>query len=277
MHVISPTIEAALLRQGQTLFRSIARAPVPWCDVAVRGRMALVAEEAVRHLVGQWNGVDGEARRAVPECVRPLLERKVRECEGLKKGVEIAVLKYHAKRLEKDGGIMSDKANKMAYANDVYLWIALAIFRSWFSTELCEGRGRNAADGGFGLYTLVHEGRYLEKEDLTQWSKTGFSISVRGLGVLAREVGDIKKDVALLVKPLLENKSNLDTGKFPLQYLTCVGVGKAEILRMLPNGPRVEAAEPMYVGYEDEEEAMESEDTPGPFYADEDEEEIDDD
>jgi hypothetical protein len=49
VHAVSRTIDAALLGQGQLLFRSIASHPAAWVNLALRVRSAIVFHEAVVH------------------------------------------------------------------------------------------------------------------------------------------------------------------------------------------------------------------------------------
>jgi hypothetical protein len=53
VHAVSRTIDAALLVQGQILFRSIASNPAAWVDLAVRVQSANIFQEAIIHLTGQ--------------------------------------------------------------------------------------------------------------------------------------------------------------------------------------------------------------------------------
>jgi hypothetical protein len=49
VHAVLRTIDAALLEQGQLLFRSIASNPTAWVDLAVRVQSTSIFQEAVVH------------------------------------------------------------------------------------------------------------------------------------------------------------------------------------------------------------------------------------
>lgn len=52
---IKGPIERALMKQNQNLYRSIASDPISWAKLAYRVKLNSVMQEAVVHLVGQWN------------------------------------------------------------------------------------------------------------------------------------------------------------------------------------------------------------------------------
>jgi len=55
--IISESVDIALLRQGQVLFRSIAANAIAWSDLSFRVRSPSIFKEALIHLVGHYPGV----------------------------------------------------------------------------------------------------------------------------------------------------------------------------------------------------------------------------
>jgi hypothetical protein len=89
---IRQSVDIALVRQGQVLYRSIAANPVEWGNLAVRIQSPSVCQDAVIHLVGKWNQISGEDGAILNGNLRELCKRKYEELEVRKKAIEMSAL-----------------------------------------------------------------------------------------------------------------------------------------------------------------------------------------
>ncbi|KAF2431326.1 hypothetical protein EJ08DRAFT_632188 [Tothia fuscella] len=233
VHAVSRTIDAALLGQGQILFRSIASNPTAWVDLAVRVQSASVFQEAVVHLTGQWNTLGDDVKGSLDGKVRELCAAKAHELDERKKMVECRILKFYPHHMGREVGAPPGNVSRMSYGNDIMDWIALGVFRHWFSSALALDRNRRAEDGGYWLYSRLAEGQnaYLTKQELQSFHER-FPMTTRGENVLERHVNQLKEDVRPLVAELMKNESQLDCERFAVQYLTCVKVEKTKAMEM---------------------------------------------
>jgi hypothetical protein len=227
---IARTIETALLSQGITLHRSIAGSPTAWASLAFRVRSELVFKEAIVHIVGRWNeaGEDAKANLAAP--IRDLCEHKHEELTQLKNKIESAIIRYYPPQMKRDPQETSSTFNRQSYANDIMGWMAITLFKHWFSSALVNDRGRHGTDGGFWLYTAIGQGghAYLNETEILAFHAK-FPMSSKGSAVFRDHLLDIKDDVRKIVAPLLENHSQLEPAEQGIKYLTCTLVKKEEL------------------------------------------------
>jgi hypothetical protein len=233
VHSVSHTINAALLGQGQILFRSIASIPSAWVSLALRVRSVSVLIEAIVHLTGQWNKITTEMKEGLDPKVRELCQNKHDKLDEDKKKIECQVLKYYPPVLTREIGAPPNKISRMSYSNDIMQWMTLSLFRHWFASALALDRHRHAKDGGFWLYSKLAAGglEYLAKSELKSYHEK-FPMSTRGEHVLEEHVEKLKEDIKALVKPLMKNESQLDCERFPVDYTTCVKVSRDEVSGM---------------------------------------------
>jgi hypothetical protein len=248
IHSVSNTINAALLGQGQVLFRSIAARPAAWVDLAVRARSATVFVEAIIHLVGKWNGLEASTKLMLDKQVRELCQKKHDELDEYKRWIECQILKFYPAHLGREIGAPPKVISRMSYSNDIMDWMALSVFRHWFASALALNRHRLAPDGGFWLYSQLASagGAYLSKQELRSFHQK-FPMSTRGENVLEEHVNGLKDEIKSIVAGLMRNESLLDTDRFPVEHLTCVKVEKAVAARIWEGRrrERLEWTEPM--------------------------------
>jgi hypothetical protein len=184
-------------------------------------------------VIGQWNQFDGITKDSLDPCARALCEAKVVELDHLKTMVECRILKFYPARMGREVGAPPRSISRMSYSNDIMDWMALGVFRHWFSSALALRRNRFAPDGGFWLYKKLAEGgnTYLSRQELRSFHER-FPMSTRGEHVLKEHVDTLKAGIRPLVTELMHNESQLDCERFPVNYLTCVKIEKDKVQKM---------------------------------------------
>ncbi|QDS69590.1 hypothetical protein FKW77_008416 [Venturia effusa] len=233
VHSVSHTINAALLGQGQILFRSIASIPSAWVSLALRVRSVSVLIESIVHLTGQWNKMTDNMKGNLDPKVRELCQKKHEELQQFKKTIECKVLKFYPLCIQREVGAPPSQISRMSYSNDIMQWMTLCLFRHWFATCLALDRHRHSEDGGYWLYSRLAKGgpAYLGKTELKSYHEK-FPMSTRGENVLEGHMEELKKLIVPLVKPLMKNESQLDCERFPVDYTTCIKVTRDDCMDM---------------------------------------------
>jgi len=139
-----------------------------------------------------------------------------------RKKIEQKVVKFYPAQLVRSEADGRRAISRASYSNDVVVWMALDLFRHWFSSALLEKLNHVAPDGGYWMYNTMARGieTYLGQEDLHQFHER-FPMSTKGQTVMRSHLGDIKRAVGGIVGPLLKNESQLDLEKHEVKYLTC--------------------------------------------------------
>lgn len=224
--IVSESVDIALLRQGQVLFRSIAANAIAWSDLSFRVRSPSIFKEALIHLVGQWSRLSQEDRDAINPEVFKICQRKHEELNLMKQAVEIRILGHYPAVVQRQA---SSNPGRMSYSNDIYMWMVIALFRHWFSQSICEQRNFLCKDGGATLYRQIGEGgyTYLDRKTLEGFH-TYFPMSGKGVSVLENHLSVYKQELKPFVSELLTHHSQLDIIKEPVPYLTCCVVKKSD-------------------------------------------------
>lgn len=226
---IRQSVDIALLRQGQILFRSIAASPIEWGNLAIRIHSPPIFRDAVIHLVGKWNQFTEEDRRRLTGNLRELCEKKHKELQTRKKAIEIGILGHYPQSLYRRAG--KDNISRTAYSNDIYWWMAISIYRQWFCQAVSEGRNRVAPDGGAAFYRSIGKAgsAYLDTQDYANFHNL-FQMSTKGRTILYDKLRLLKFEVRKYVSSLLVNRSQLDIeAEGELQHLTCCEVTWADM------------------------------------------------
>lgn len=224
--IISESVDIALLRQGQVLFRSIAANAIAWADLAFRVRSPTIFKEALIHLIGQWNRLSQADRDTLNPEVLKICQRKHDDLNIVKQAIEIRILGHYP-------GVVQRQAvanpGRMSYSNDIYMWMVLSLFRHWFSQSVCEQRNFLCKDGGATLYRQIGEGgySYLDRKTLEGFHAY-FPMSGKGMSVLENHLSVYKQELKPFVYALLKHHSQLDVTKEPVPYLTCCVVEKSD-------------------------------------------------
>lgn len=224
--IISESVDIALLRQGQVLFRSIAANAIAWSDLSFRVRSPSIFKEALIHLVGQWNRLSQTDRDTINPEVFKICQRKHDELNIMKQAIEIRILGHYPGVVQRQA---LSNPGRMSYSNDIYMWMVLSLFRHWFSQSICEQRNFLCKDGGATLYRQIGEGgyAYLDRKILEGFH-TYFPMSGKGMSVLENHLSVYKQELKPFVSELLTHRSQLDIIKEPVPYLTCCVIEKSD-------------------------------------------------
>lgn len=226
---IRQSVDIALLRQGQILFRSIAASPIEWGNLAIRIHSPSIFRGAVIHLVGKWNQFTEEDRKRLTGNLREVCEKKHRELQARKKAIEIRILGHYPRSLYRRAG--KDNVSRVAYSNDIYWWMAISIYRQWFCQAVSEGRNCVDPDGGAAFYRAIEKAgsAYLDAQDYANFHNL-FQMSTKGRTILYDKLRLLKFEVKKYVSSLLVNRSQLDIeAEGELQHLTCCEVTRADM------------------------------------------------
>lgn len=79
---------------------------------------------------------------------------------------------------------------------------------------------------GFEFFRLIAKAgeAYLDRNQLRQFHEY-FPMSLKGESVVENRISELKQDGQGMVRVVLENRSYLDTERFPAGHLTCTWVG----------------------------------------------------
>lgn len=156
MHIITKEVESALMTQGQALYRAIAVKPLTWIDLGYRLRSGIIFKEALIHLTGRYNHFDKVKPTAtdleynpgarslldiLPASVKDILEEKRQKVVDTCKAIEKAMVSFYPPNLAREevtGRADRDNIGRQSYANDIFCWMALAVFRHWLGQSLVE-------------------------------------------------------------------------------------------------------------------------------------------
>lgn len=220
----SKALEAALLRFDQIIFHSIVNNPAIWASLGRRMHSAVIYQEAIIHLVGTWRSLNVTTIDSLEPCTRDLCQKKHQELVLKKKTIECRILSYYPGSLHcgADGNLSC-----ASYANDIYMWMAIAFFRQWFSHSIVERRNYVATDGGAGFYRRIGAMEsYLTARDQAYFNLT-FPMSTKGRDVFEAKVRELKTEVRQFVVELLVNNSKYTFVELP--YLTCCQVDEEDM------------------------------------------------
>lgn len=227
--MITKPIESTLLSTGQTVHNSICLGPAAWLDFACRIKSKVIFREAVIHAVGQYNtpAMQTAMRSALEKTVVEVIEKKATVLmEAVKKSF-MKVLSYYPQQLQRGrrvGLADVDNFGRNSYANDIYSWMALTVFRHYIMQHVADDQTHRADDMGHALVRAIGEGgdAYLDKQAVIQFHHL-FPMSARGSAVVENKLNDIKEEVKKFVVAIVQNNSQLyDVGK--LKFFTCAHV-----------------------------------------------------
>lgn len=204
-------MENALIAEGQSLWEAVAQSPHSWIGMACRLQSRVIYKNCFIHLVGRYQvfrRVLANTDLALPkattviESLPPRVKDKVvakyngffaERCAY----VESTIMTYYPPALRRTA-----EAGRKDYANDIFLHMALSLFRHWFGLQVIERRNHiSSNDGGWAFYQELLTGgeAYLRREDLREWHEM-FPMSGKGTMVLQNHLNDIKEEVRKLVK-----------------------------------------------------------------------------
>jgi hypothetical protein len=231
--LISKPIEVALFKHGQDLFRAIQGVPHAWIEMAHRIRSELIFKECIIHLAGDWKNLKNrsnivERLRDVPS-VRVLVEKYHRALLEKAKSLELSILSHYPQAMRLPSEDLPIK--RESYAKDILVWMALTFFRHWVSQRLITGKGRDASDCGYDLFSSLGAGgdTYMDKSVINQFH-TRFPMTKKAMNVLENHLFEIKECMKGVVNDskVLRSQCQLDVHRFPVKYLTCTEFAREE-------------------------------------------------
>lgn len=224
---ISESVDIALLRHGQVLFRSVAGNPIAWSDLACRVRSPSIFKECLIHLVGNWQGLDDKQRALIKPEVREICEMKHQQQKVIKMAIEVRALGHYPASVQRS---VEQSVGRMTYQNNIYMWMGISLFRHWFSQSIVEQRNLMSEDGGALFYRQIAAGgqAYLDRQALEGFHQY-FPMSAKGAAVFTNHLTKYKDEVRHFVASLVVNRAQLDTEKHPLPYLTCLEVERDDM------------------------------------------------
>ncbi|KAL9118902.1 MAG: hypothetical protein Q9187_004541 [Circinaria calcarea] len=239
--VVRESIDIALLRQGQVLFKSIATNPVAWINLSFRIQSPTIFKDALIHLVGQWMMLSDEKKELLSVDLLPIVERKFNEFQMVKQAREIRIVSHYPDSVQKDAG---SNPGRNDYANDVYSWMGIALARHYVATQVTEKANKDAKDGGWAFYVRLSRGG---ETYLNQTQRANFHefcpMSKKGQTVFDNHLNVIKEDIQKLVAPLLVNNTQLEIreGDRTIKHLLSLDVDKEDYPWATEGGIGVEA------------------------------------
>lgn len=135
---------------GQELHRAIAVSPLEWIDLAYRLSSAVIFKEALIHVVGRYQNfshkradADAEGARnlidTLREPIRDVVESKARQLQLMCQEAEQKIMTFYPPQLQRQavtGRADRDDIGRQSYSTDIFHWMALSLFRHWFSQAI---------------------------------------------------------------------------------------------------------------------------------------------
>ncbi|KAH7115839.1 hypothetical protein B0J11DRAFT_112070 [Dendryphion nanum] len=232
---ISKAIDVALVKHGQQLFRSIQSAPCAWARLGHRIKSELIFKEAIVHLAGDWRNFQGN-------------REVLRNLKNISPEIEAICEKHHhhlitkGKKLELElaslypGGMAKPSLDlpikREEYSRDILVWIALTFFRHWLAQRIISEKGYAGRDSGYELYTQIRAGgdAYMDKTVMNQFHGR-FPMTKKAMNVVENHLLEIKECMkgCVIAHGILDSNCQLDTHRFPVNYLTCTKVDKEDL------------------------------------------------
>lgn len=240
LKVVALPIDNTLIKQGQSLWRSISANAVVWAGLALRLRSEPILREAVIHMVGQWRSIRDREDVDIDPAVRALCERKWAELNRTKIAAERNIMGHYPSHLQRPtepnvgaGGkvqLYKGSVRTDMYAPQIIAWMAMNLYRHWVGQHICGDSARYAADEGYAFYKDVSAGgdAYLDHAAVEDFAKF-FPLSTKARRTFDEQLGLMKEGVKEYVGELVRNRAQLDVGSFRIGHLTCVKIGKGEM------------------------------------------------
>ena len=226
--VLSHRIEHALLGQGDALWRAILNNPAAWIDLAWKLGAKEIYKEALIHLAGLFYRLTDDERGAIPSVVLPKVKEKANVLEQFKANVDFRLATWLSPDLKPpstiDGTTSAKDHGRVAYADNIYIWVAQHLFDHFLKFAFQNRDNRGAPDGGYAFYECIFKTDYLLKEDQDKFHSRDCPMTPKGQRVLYNCLTDLKIHVKDVVRPLFTNAARIDREKEKLMYFTCVPI-----------------------------------------------------
>ena len=208
LNCVMDSVDAALLRQGQTLFKSIYANPVAWANFGEKIQSTTIYKEAMIHLIGKWKLLTPEERAKLSNVTTDIIERKHHEVQMVKQALEIRMISHYPQHLQKDP---NEHPGRIDYAGDIYGWMVITLFCHWFGTQCLEKLNKDKDDGGASFYYKLIQGgqAYLTREDCAHFHLYA-PMTPKGMTVFENHLNAYKEEIGQFVMPLMRNKTQLE-------------------------------------------------------------------
>jgi hypothetical protein len=171
---------------------------------------------------------DREAEREKP-VVRQLAEKYHRKLMAKGKALELRVMSIYP------GDMCAPSPNlpikREDYCKDILIWMALTFFRHWLGQGIVSQKGYHSEDGGYELYRELGTAgeAYMDKGVMNQFHAK-FPMTKKAMNVLEIHLLEIKECIRVMVDKheILASTCQLDVHRFPVPYLTCVDIERAD-------------------------------------------------
>jgi hypothetical protein len=216
-------VELALLREAEFVWDSVASNPAIWASLGYQLRSYTILTEAVIHLVGNWRRIDRQVKDSMEPEVKKLVEGKYLDLEKAKMVIDLRIMGHYPAFMWRKA---EDKPGRPSYANDIYAWMAVSHYRSYYAQAISEDQTRNASDGGYDFYSRIATGgqSYLDKPSFKQFHDM-FPMSSKACNVLQDHMNVLKIDASKFVDGLLVNRAHSHDNP----YLACCKVEKCDM------------------------------------------------
>lgn len=223
------TIEASLLRLGQPLWIHVTGKAEQWAILAATLESPVIFREAIIHLVGSIS-CSGKAHdimshrtqfeKDVSNYVWELIRLKTQAHLDHKLEIERRCQEFFPPNLLHYSISTRAIPLRSVYADDIYGWQALVIWRQWFTSACSHNLHHRANDGGWALYNVIAQGgnAYLD-EDAVAGFFVPFPMSSKGRRCLLVALDLMKESMKPIVAPLLLNRSQAGTQLYSSGFL----------------------------------------------------------
>ena len=220
---LAESVDVALLRQGQILYKSIARNPIAWSKFSCRIQSPTIFKDSLIHLVGQWAMLAEEERAELTPVVVEICERRYKYQSSMKQAIELRILGHYPVSMQRTE---QDQHGRATYSNNIYSWMAISLFRQWFGQNIVDKKTSTAADGGASIYRQIARGgqAYLTRAQVADFYLS-FPMTRKGRTVFESHLTAYKEEIQAFVQPLMVNNTQLEqAADDPLDYLLCLEV-----------------------------------------------------
>ena len=224
---VAESVDIALLRHGQILFKSIAQNPVAWSNFACRIKSPTIFKDCLIHLVGKWNMLTEYEKVDINPEVAEICERHYKHMSLVKQSIEMRILGHYCTSVQRSA---MDNPGRAQYCNDIYTWMAISLFRHWFSQNILEKKNLNANDGGAKFYRQLARGgqAYLDRAQVDHFHLY-CPMTPKGKTVFENHLNAYKADIQNFVQVLMVNRSQLEISPDePLDHLLNLEVERSD-------------------------------------------------
>jgi len=164
--------------------------------------------------------------------IRDLIDKKYDALIKATKEVQSRIAAYYPAELRRTavtGRVDRDPIGRKDYSNDIFTWMALSLFRHWYTLAIIHGKTHDATDMGYSIYKNIAEGghAYLDR-NMTSQFHTLFPMSSKAQAVVHTKLDGVKEDMKIFVEPVLKVCCHLDVVRYDVKWFTCVEVHEDE-------------------------------------------------